>query len=162
MTSESKSGSQPVKSGRLAGLDLGRVRTGLSISDPGRCLASPVAVLQTEPLGSLGTRIAQALAADGIEPGSLAGLVAGLPLEKSGREGPSAAWVRQAAESARGALAAAVGRPDLPLEFLDERFSSRAQEALGRELGFNRKERSQRSDAWAAAAILQSWLDRLS
>jgi putative Holliday junction resolvase len=160
MTSQKRTGSHLETPGRLAGVDLGRVRTGLSVSDPGQQLASPVAVLATEPLLTLGARMAQALDAGGYEPACLAGLVAGLPLEKSGREGAAAAWVREAGEICRHACAAAIGNPGLPLEFVDERFTTRAQERLGKELGFSRRKRSERSDAWAAAAILQSWLDR--
>lgn len=144
------------------GLDIGRARTGVSLSSPGQGLATPLVVLPTEPLLTLGRRLAADFRKVGTAPAELAGLVAGLPLEKTGREGPAAVWTRQAAEICRSDLGKALGRPDLALEFVDERFSSRAQEQLGKELGFSRRQRSQHSDAWAATAILQSWLDRLS
>jgi putative Holliday junction resolvase len=51
------------------------------------------------------------------------------------------------------------GRFRLPVEDVDERFSSTAADASLREQGFSWQERKTRIDAEAALVILQSWFD---
>lgn len=125
-------------------------------------IATPLAGLPTQPLETLPLRIATALRGAGVDLAGLAGLAVGLPVEKSGREGEAAVWVRSCAEACLAALAGDSCPAGLRLEFVDERFTTRASEQLGKELGFDRKQRSRLSDAWAATSILQSWIDRSS
>jgi putative holliday junction resolvase len=131
------------------GIDPGTARCGVAASDASLTLASPLAVVPTEPRTTLGSRILTAL-----QGRTVAGLVVGLPLDQRGGEGPAALLARELGalvETELGCTAV----------YVDERFSTRTM-ATGRTAA-GRSGRQQRSeiDAWAAAAILQSHLDRL-
>jgi putative Holliday junction resolvase len=83
----------------------------------------------------------------------ICGLVVGLPLELSGNEGKSASLAREI-----GALLAdGLG---INVEYMDERFSTKDVLARSREMGIGAKHARKDLDAWAAAAILQAFLDR--
>lgn len=82
-------------------------------------------------------------------------LVMGLPLELSGEESDWTAEVRSVGDELGRRL-------DVPVYYIDERFTSaRALKALA-ELGLSRTKRREkgRVDAAAAVLILQAWLDR--
>ncbi len=81
-------------------------------------------------------------------------LVMGLPLASSGEETAWTAEVRSVAEELGRRL-------EVPVHYVDERFTSaRAEKALG-ELQLTRSKRREkgRVDAAAAVLILQAWLD---
>lgn len=135
---------------RALGVDYGRKRVGLAISDPTGTLATPLETLtrragKRPPVAAL-SRVAER---EGVDH-----LVVGLPLELDGQENDWCREVREFGDS----LAA---RLDLPLTFIDERLSSvRAEQAI-RSAGGSRalhKDRG-RIDAAAAAVILQCFLD---
>lgn len=128
-------------------LDIGEVRCGIAVSDPGACVASPVAVLPTQEVLAA-ARTFRALL-DEWEPETL---VCGLPYTLSGEEGPQAARIRAAAER----IAAACG---LPCELTDERLSSREAKRILREQGLNEKQMRGKIDMVAASLFLQAWLD---
>ncbi|MBN2081264.1 Holliday junction resolvase RuvX [bacterium] len=129
-------------------LDTGNVRCGLAVADASATLASPLAVIPTEPRDTLGARIGTALA-----DRQARGLIVGLPLELSGREGPSAQLARE--------LGAAVGRAlGCEVIYLDERFTTAEMHVRRREAGVSGLKRRHDIDAWAAATILQGFLDR--
>ena len=136
---------QPV----VIGIDIGKVRTGLARADLSLTLASPVAVVDTEPTASLAQRIHSALGGAAVSV-----VVAGLPLNQYGKEGPQAKFARALAE-----LVAA--RLDCEAMFEDERFSTQEMHARRAEAGFSRKKRLKDIDAWAAATILQGYLEKL-
>jgi len=130
------------------GIDPGTVRCGVASSDPSLTLASPLGVVQTEPHATLGSRIVQLLG-----PRSPINLVIGLPLDQRGREGDSARLARE--------LGALIGSAlGLEPEYIDERFTTRETTLRQREAGRKQKQIAQHVDAHAAAAILQSALDR--
>lgn len=134
------------------GVDPGSVRCGVAAGDPSDTLASPLCVLETEPRATLVERLARALGHRWAK-----GLVIGLPLNQRGGEGEAAFKARQIGEL----LAEGLG---LDAVYIDERFSSREAEALRREAAGRSqhgKRQRERVDAFAAAAILQSHLDRL-
>lgn len=133
---------------RVIGLDYGTVRCGLALADTSGILASPLAVVATEPRDSLGARIRELL--DG-KPA--AALVVGLPLELSGKEGSSARTAREI-----GTVVAA--ELDCPVHYVDERFTTAEMHVKRKAAGRSGKQRAKDIDAWAAAAILQGWLDR--
>ena len=82
-----------------------------------------------------------------------AALVVGLPLELSGKEGPSA----QAAREIGTVVGAELG---CPVHYVDERFTTAEMHVKRKAAGRSGKQRAKDIDAWAAAAILQSWLER--
>lgn len=130
------------------GLDPGTARCGLAAADARAVLASPLAVIETEPRSTLGSRLRAALG--GREPRAL---VVGLPLDAHGAEGPAA----QLARELGGLVAAELG---CEAHYVDERFTTAEMHVRRREAGVSGRKRARDIDAWAAAAILQAFLDQ--
>jgi len=135
--------------GRVLGVDLGSRRIGLAVSDDQRRVASALVML---PRGGSREGDHSRLAAVVLETGANM-VVVGLPLSLSGGTGPAARAVEAEVEELRQALSVSV-------ECCDERFSTviarRALVAGGRRPAA----RTAVVDKMAAAAILQTWLDR--
>ena len=133
---------------RALGLDLGTVRIGVAITDPGRVIASPYGLIERG--GDHGAD--HALIARVIEHNGATIVVVGLPRAMSGRDSDATRAVRAELEELRAALS-------VPVVLWDERLSTvTAQRALI-EGGVRRKQRKGSVDKVAAAVILQSWLD---
>lgn len=127
---------------RFLGVDWGRVRIGVAVSDETALLARPLATVSGVSRASAATEVARLAAREG------AGiLVVGLPLSGDGTEGESA----RAARAFAGVLGSASG---LPVVLWDERFSSLKADRLGRSSG-NHVDRDQA----AACVMLKSFLD---
>lgn len=128
-------------------MDVGEVRVGIAISDPGERVASPVTVLPSAEVKSCAKSFMRVL--EDWEPELL---VSGLPYTLSGEEGPQAARIR--------AFAAEVSkRTGIPVEFSDERLSSAEAKRSLREKGMSEREMRGKIDMIAASIFLQSWLD---
>lgn len=142
---------------RLVGVDVGRKRIGLSVSDASGQVARAWQTLSGGPrLSDTVARLAQALddwrdPLDGT-PG-VAGLVVGLPRRLDGSDTEETRLARTLGE----ALHAATG---LPVFFQDERLTSREAEARLAAHEPDWRRRKTRLDAEAAAIILQDFLDR--
>jgi putative holliday junction resolvase len=135
---------------RLLGLDVGAKTIGLALSDVTWSVASPVRTLRRSRL----VKDIEALRplAHELEVG---GIVIGLPVEMTGREGPRCQSVRQFARDLESAL-------HLPTAFWDERLSTAAVERfLIGEADLSRGRRRTLVDRAAAAWILQGALDAL-
>lgn len=146
---------------RYIALDLGDKRTGVAVGDAITRLVTPVDVLQV-PLGhSGGDSLLAAISAAADEhlgpalragrPGSPGEIVIGLPVNMDGTEGPRAKLVR--AFAAR--IAERTGRP---VRFQDERLTSAAADWAMARTGLTHKQKKERRDALAAAAILEDFL----
>jgi putative Holliday junction resolvase len=134
----------------VAGLDLGEKTIGVAVSDTGRMIASPVALIRRTKF----TADAKELFAL-METRGAAGLVIGLPVNMDGTEGPRC-------QSARAFARNILRLQDLPIAFWDERLSSEAvNRMLIDEADTTRARRAQLVDKAAAAWILQGALDRL-
>jgi putative holliday junction resolvase len=137
--------------GRLLAIDYGERRVGLAISDPTGTIATPAGTIlrragKRPPVAEI-VRRAEALEARGF--------VIGLPLDGDGRETPRCADVRL--------VAAELGkRTGLPVELIDERYSTAAALRAIREMGGSSKGRKEDVDALAATVILQHALRRAS
>src|SRR5437667_12023414 len=101
---------------RIAALDVGEARIGVAVSDELGITAQGLGVVRR--VG--GRRDLEALAAL-LTPYAPSRLVVGLPLDMRGTEGAAAVRVRAFAERAAAHLA-------LPLEFWDERLTTRSEE----------------------------------
>lgn len=133
---------------RLIGLDPGRRRVGVALSDVTLLIASPWGVLARGRLAATAAAIAALAGREGA-----GGLVVGYPLEMDGRMGPAA----QAARDWARDLARATG---LPAALWDERLTSaETHRMLIQEAGMGRTRRAALVDALAAARILQAALD---
>lgn len=135
---------------RALGIDFGKKRIGLALSDPTGTIASPLETL----VRRAGKRVPLTrLEAIGKEHG-IGTVVVGLPLDLAGEETDWCAEVREAGD----ALAA---RLDVPVRYVDERMTSVRAERAVRSVGLRRQQlhEKERIDAAAAALILQAWLD---
>lgn len=132
---------------RIMALDIGERRIGVAVSDPGERVASPIAVLPANEVAQKAPSFRRLL--EDWEPELL---LCGLPRTLSGEEGPQAKRVRAVAER----ISRATG---LPLEFSDERLSSREAKRSLREKGMSEREMRGKIDMIAASVFLQAWLD---
>jgi len=133
---------------RVVGIDLGSRRIGVALSDALGLTAQPHATIDRHG----GLRDLEAIAA--VVAKHDAGLVVlGLPLDPEGREGDAARKARAFADRLRGAL-------PVPVEMIDESFSTVEAEAVLLEADLSRARRKQVVDRLAAAIILQRWLDQ--
>jgi len=130
---------------RIMGLDVGGKRTGVAIADELGIFASPIGYVTRGPRDRAELRSL-------VDRYGITRLVAGLPANMSGREGPQAADVREYAHR----LATDLG---LPLAFWDERLTSAIAERALIDRGVTRAKRRDQIDAVAAAVMLQNYLD---
>lgn len=132
---------------RIMALDIGEVRVGVAISDPGERVASPLCVLPTSEV--LANAKSFRMLLEDWEPELI---LSGLPYTMAGEEGPQAQRIRDAA--------ARIGRASgLPVEFTDERLSSREAKRSLREKGLDERAMRGKVDMIAASIFLQAWLD---
>lgn len=122
---------------RWLGVDAGLARVGLAISDPDERFAVPLEVV---PAAAAFPAIRSIVARD-----EVGGIVIGLPLTMSGREGEATRMARRLGDRIERAL-------QLPVEYEDERLTTAEAERL---TGSARP-----SDDIAAVLILQQFLDR--
>ncbi|MFI8682411.1 Holliday junction resolvase RuvX [Brevundimonas diminuta] len=132
------------------GLDLGENTIGVSVSDTGRIIASPLQLIRKTKFSQDAEQLFRIM--DGRK---VSALVIGLPLNMDGTEGPRAQSCRAFARNLERF------RP-VNVAFQDERLSTTAVERfLIDELDLTRKRRADVVDRTAAAWILQGALDRL-
>jgi putative Holliday junction resolvase len=140
--------------GRRLGVDVGKVRVGVALSDPDGILASPLVTVPRD-MGAA----ADSVPADIAELVRLVSeheavqVVVGLPVRLDGSEGTAAIDIRAYAER----LARAVGH--VPVVLADERMSTVVASRRLAERGVRGKRQRAVVDQAAAVEILQSWLD---
>jgi putative holliday junction resolvase len=135
--------------GRLLAIDLGEVRVGLALSDPGQVVASPAETLEV-PRGQDGPALDALVSA--AERHEAVGLIVGQPKLLDGREGDAAKRARWFAERLKA-------RTGLPVVLWDERFSTTEAERVMLEQDASRAERRSSIDRVAAAVLLQGVLE---
>lgn len=176
-TADSSSGRSEPRStplGRVLGVDLGRQRVGVAISDSGRLLATPFTTIGGVDAGGSAAAGSGAGAGVGVAgeggPGErcvseLVGLVdqlgavvvvVGLPLSLDGRHTAAA----RASLAVMRQLRQALGRRTVEVVGFDERFTTvTAERALG-VAGRRGQDRRRVVDQAAATVMLQAWLDQ--
>ena len=125
-------------------IDYGEKRIGLAVADPSGTIASPAGFIQRRagkrpPIAEI-IRRAEAL--------EVKGFVVGLPLDGNGEETPRTVETRKIA-------AALAERTSLPVELIDERFTTAAARRAIREMGGSPRDRRGDVDALAATVLLQ-------
>lgn len=130
---------------RYLGIDYGAKRVGLAISDGLGLTARPLDVV---PRSEVADRVADIASTHDVGK-----LIIGLPTGLGGHEGSSAQGARELGEE----LSARTG---LPVEYVDEKFTSRLAEGALLDSGMRRRKRRETVDKVAAAIILQTYLDR--
>lgn len=136
------------ESGRRLGVDVGSVRVGVAVSDPGGLLATPLVTLRRDERDGSDLR----RLADLVVDYEVVEVVVGLPRTLAGREGPAAA-------AARGYADALARLVRVPVRMVDERLSTVVATRALRERGVPGRKQRAVVDQAAAVAILQGWLD---
>ena len=136
--------------GRIAAIDYGLRRIGIAISDDQKKIALP---LQIVPGGSQAIEAIQKAFAEKLP--HIEKILIGLPLLLNGKEMALTAAVKQFAEQLHLALR-------IPIEFIDERLTSKWADSSLREIQLSRKQRTAKIDIAVATLLLQSYLDGLN
>lgn len=134
-------------SGRLAGIDFGTVRIGISVTDVEQRIASPLANY---------TRRGMAADADYFrrltKDERITGFVVGLPVHLDGRESQKSLEARQFGQWLQETTGIGV-------TFFDERFTSVEAEQLLSAAELTKKQRKARLDKLAAQILLTAYLE---
>jgi putative holliday junction resolvase len=140
--------------GRRLGVDVGKVRVGVALSDPDGILASPLVTVPRD-MGAAADSVPADIAelARLVREHEAVQVVVGLPVRLDGSEGIAAIDIRAYAER----LARAVGH--VPVVLADERMSTVVASRRLAERGVRGKRQRAVVDQAAAVEILQSWLD---
>lgn len=135
--------------GRRLAVDVGSVRVGVALSDPGPVLASPLVTLsRDERSGSDLGRLVELVAEYEVVE-----VVVGLPRTLSDRHGRAA----EAATAYAGELRARID--PVPVRLADERLTTVSASRMLSERGVRGKRQRAVVDQAAAVEILQAWLD---
>lgn len=134
--------------GRALGVDYGRRRIGVALSDPLRTVATPVDHLPVQNMKE-GLQQLEVL----ISEREATTVVVGRPLHMNGDEGELAKEAAQFADKLKKR------RPNLEVVMWDERLTSKQAERVLIEADTSRRKRKRVVDKLAAQILLQSWLD---
>ncbi|MCL2140759.1 MAG: Holliday junction resolvase RuvX [Dehalococcoidia bacterium] len=133
---------------RIMALDVGDRRIGVAISDPMGLVARRLTILERD-IDSQDVLEVMKL----VEELNIGKIVVGIPLSQDGGEGQQARKVNDYCALLRTRL-------NIPLETMDERYSTlTAQEYLKQNIRLAKRKKKQRDDSMAAAVILQDFLD---
>ncbi len=137
--------------GRILSIDYGRKRTGLAVTDPLQIIANG---LMTLPTHELEKWLMSYIPKEGVER-----VLVGLPRRMSGEMSESWQYIEPFLNRLHKLL------PDLPIELVDERFTSKLasqailQSGVGKQ---RRREDKGMIDEVSATIILQQWMDNRS
>lgn len=133
---------------RTIGIDYGRARVGIAVSDPLGIFASP---LETVPAAKIIDYLQTYAVSETVER-----FVVGWPMNLNGQPAEAAADVEAFLKRLRKAF------PQVPLELEDERFTSVLAHRAMIDGGMKKSDRRDKKsvDRISAAIILQSWLDK--
>jgi putative Holliday junction resolvase len=132
---------------RIMGLDLGEKRIGIAFSDPMGWTAQGHSILQRKGLKKDLSYLQELCQEFQVEK-----IVLGLPLNMNGTMGPKALETQEFARALQEVL-------KIPVDFWDERLSSKSAERVLLEADLSRKRRKELIDKIAAVHILQAYLD---
>lgn len=133
--------------GRALGVDYGTKRVGIAVSDALGIAATAIEVIEETDPGKVAKRVAAIAKDRGVTT-----LVFGIPVNMDGSEHASHARVVAFAEQC-------ARMSGLPIEYVDERLTTRQAERHLWAAGLAQKGRKARVDKVAAALLLQGWLD---
>ena len=138
------------KEGRILGIDVGNVRTGVAKTDPLRIIVSPHGLVQEDSV----EKAVAALHRLAVELEAVA-IVAGLPLNQHGQPGPQAEKTLAFVERLREAV-------DIPVVTQDERYSTASAHRTLSQAKVKGRKRKKMVDSLAATVILQAYLDGIN
>ena len=134
--------------GRLVGVDWGRTRIGVALSDESQVIAQPLVTLTRRT----GKRFPMRQFLTLLEQHAVTGVVVGLPLDPEGTEG-------EAAGAARALATEIAQHSGKPVDLWDERLTTARALRAVREMAGSTRGRRDDVDALAAAVLLQHYLD---
>lgn len=128
--------------GTVLAIDYGSVRVGLAITDTDQQFALAFRTIPAEPRNECFEALRRITNDERVER-----ILLGLPLTLEGQEGPQVAIVRAFGNELTNNLG-------LPLEFVDERFSTKSSAMAARMKGMKSP------DAEAARLLLETWIEK--
>ncbi|MBR5716991.1 MAG: Holliday junction resolvase RuvX [Bacteroidales bacterium] len=137
--------------GRILSIDYGRKRTGLAVTDPLQIIANGLTTISTKELEKW---LMDYITREGVER-----VVVGMPRRMSGEMSESWQYIEPFLNRLHTLL------PDLPIELVDERFTSKlaSQTILMSGVGKQRRREDKGMiDEVSATIILQQWMDNRS
>ena len=135
------------KKSRLLGIDPGKKRVGLAISDEDKLVSTPLKTIIKKNNSDLTKEIKKI-----IEENNIKGIVVGNPINMDGSKGPSA-------QSANDFTKYLSNNISIPVTMWDERLSSEAAFNLSSNLNINTSKKVEKLDQNAASFILQGAID---
>ena len=135
--------------GRVMALDVGDVRIGIAVSDLMGIIANPLETYTRKGNLDVDARYIADLA----KSKEVSLLISGLPLGLKGQENEQTAKTREFIDKLKEVC-------DIPVEYLDERFTTLSAERVLIEGNVRRENRKKVIDKVAATIILQNYLDR--
>ena len=137
------------KKSRLLGIDPGKNRLGLAISDENKLVSTPLKTIVKKNNSNFINEIKEIIAENNIK-----GIVIGNPVNMDGSKGPSA-------QSAKDFAVYLSNNISIPVTMWDERLSSKAAFNLSSNLDISISKRVEKLDQNAASFILQGAIDYL-
>ncbi len=131
---------------RILGIDYGTTRIGLAVSDALNITAQPIGYIPNENPEQISKKLTEIL-----QKWDIRTAIIGLPLNMNGTEGLLAPEIREFGKKIQA-------DHNIPVEFVDERLTSREVDRLMIDNGVRRKKRKQKRDTLAAVLILQNYL----
>lgn len=132
---------------RILAIDHGEKRIGIALSDATAAIASPLKIIRHVSRAIDAAQVAE------LAMQNEAGLIlVGQSFDEEGNPNLAGRRAARFADELRN-------QTNLPVELWDESFSTQIARSARVELGVSRKRRAGRQDAFAAAVILQSYLE---
>ena len=136
--------------GRILGIDYGRKRIGLAVTDPLHIFASPLETIDPRDFDNFLN--------DYQRSEEIEAFVVGYPVKLNNRPSESVKYIDPFIEKLRRTF------PGKPVHLMDERFTSRIAQKTMIDGGVRKKKRQNKSmvDKISASIILQSFLDKIT
>ena len=133
--------------GRILAIDYGRKRTGLAVTDTLQIIANGLATVPTAEL--------TAYIQDYVKRESVERILVGLPRQTNGQDSENMGRVVPFVNKLKQLL------PDIPVEYVDERYTSVLAHQAMLEGGLKKKARQNKAlvDEISATIILRDWLE---
>lgn len=133
--------------GRILAIDYGRKRTGIAVTDPMQIIANGLTTVRTHEL--------MTFLLEYIEKEKVEKIIIGLPKQMDNSPSESMKYIDPFVRSLKKKL------PNMPIEFVDERFTSVLAQRTILEAGLKKKDRQNKAlvDEVSATIILQTYLE---
>ena len=133
--------------GRILAIDYGRKRTGIAVTDPMQIIANGLTTVRTHEL--------MTFLLEYIEKEKVEKIIIGLPKQMDNSPSESMKYIDPFVRSLKKKL------PNMPIEFVDERFTSVLAQRTILEAGLKKKDRQNKAlvDEGSATIILQTYLE---